>query len=284
MNFKNHSFVKPNLHRGSSIDTKSSSSSIESPDSTKFYVKKLNSGPASLQEMIAEREWDRLIKVLKVKPVFAKKKVIVPSFLNEWKGQAIVYPIHLACASPTVPLIVLGALLNAYPKGLHKKESIMTRNCLHIALRAGASEKVISYLIERCPTLACERDSQGRIPLHYACSSSCSVATIRELVSICPRSICAPDSRGWTSLHVAVSKLVNPEIPRFLVSVCPEAVTLETKAGSTPGKILSCCPTKNSTIYLLILQEIERDFLSCPSFENFYRKSIKTTPMQYSYV
>lgn len=284
MTFEDISFVKPNLHRGSSIDTKSSSSSLESDVSSTFYVKKLNSGPATLQEMIAEREWERAIRVLRVKPCFAKKKVTVPSFLNEWKGTAAIYPIHQACASPTVPLSVLDALLFAYPKGLRKKESVMKRNCLHIALRAGASEDVISYLIERCPTLACEQDSQGRIPLHYACSNSSSIAIIRKLVNVCPRSICATDIRGWTSLHVAVSKVVDPEVPRFLVSVCPDAVAIQTRAGSTPVKILYWCPTKNSPIYLSILQEVERDYFNCPVLDNYYQKSIKTTPMQYSYV
>ena len=146
------SFIHPKLIRRISNDSKGSSSSYESTFSTNSrFSFKLNSGPSTLQEIISEREWERAVKLLSVRGRLAKKKFIVPSFLHEWKGKAEIYPIHQACASPNVPLEVLDALLFAYPQGIQRKESIMDRNCLHIAIRACATDYVIEYLIDRYP-------------------------------------------------------------------------------------------------------------------------------------
>lgn len=146
-------FMHPKLIRRISNESKGSSSSYESTISTNTsrFSFKLNHGPSTLQEIISEREWERAIKLLNVRGRLAKKKFIVPSFLHEWKGKAEIYPIHQACASPTVPLEVLDALLFAFPQGIQKKESIMNRNCLHIAIRACATDYIVEYLIDRCP-------------------------------------------------------------------------------------------------------------------------------------
>jgi ankyrin repeat protein len=260
-------------------------SSIESTISTNRLEKKKDpNGPLSLNELISERKWERAIALVKVRSRFARKKITVPSFLNEWKGKAEVYPIHQAASSTSVPVELIDVLLFAYPEAIHKKESVMNRNCLHIALRAGAPEEVINYFIERYPHLAVEQDDSSRIPLHYACSNFASIATIRKLINICPQSICAPDKKGWTPLHVAVSKCTDPQVTRLMVSVCPDAVVKMTSAGSTPMMVTNLCPNINTEIFRSILDEVECELSRTPSVENFRFRAVKTTEIQDSLV
>lgn len=280
---------RPRLLRGASTDSRrSSSSSLESTTSIRTLIKKvkkvngnkvttkltkyeINEGPASLQEIIANRDWDRAIKLIRIRSNFAKKKSVVPCFLNEWKGMATIYPVHQACASPSVPVALIDSLLFAYPDAIKEKDSLMQRNCLHIALRSGASEVIAVYLLGRFPFLALEQDVHGRIPLHYACSNNCSMKLVRLLINACPQSVCAPDKRGWTPFHVVVSKQSSDiDIPRFMASVCPEVITMKTFAGSTPLNIIDQCPTYNSESYYGIIHDTECQLFQSPSFQITY--------------
>lgn len=215
--------------------------------------------------------------VIRVKGKYARKKFIVPCFLNEWKGKAEIYPIHQALSSPTAPFELIEALLFAYPEGVQKKESSMNRNCLHIAIRAGISTEIVTYLVDKYPSLVLAHDSQGRLPLHYAISNFAPIEVVRKLISVYPKSIMAPDTRGWTSVHVAVSKCVDPVVVRLLVSICPEAVTVNTKAGSNLLKIIELCPTANSDIFIDIILDAEEDYFQAPIHTNFRQLSIKTS-------
>lgn len=273
----------PRITRGISNESRNSSSSFGSTITVQRPHKTLER-PMSLQELISERQWDRAAHLIRVKSKYARKSFVVPSFLHEWRGQAEIYPLHQALSSPTVPLDFIEALIFAYPEALLKKESVMKRNCLHIAFRAGASDEIVMYLIENYPSLVCANDTQGRIPLHYAVSNFASIEVIRMLISVHPRSIMAPDVRGWTPLHVAVSKCTDPVIIRLLVSVCPEAVAAKTYAGSNASKILELCPSKNSSTFSEILLEEENKYFSSPIHQNIRRRSIKTTQIYDSFV
>lgn len=279
------SMYHPRLTRGNSNDSTktSSTSSIGSTFSVILDNKRLQGGP-SLQELIAERQWERAMYVISVKGRRARKRIVVPCFLNEWKGKAEIYPLHQALSSPSVPLELVDALIFAYPGALRKKESVMRRNCLHIALRAGVSEEIITYLIEKYPFLLHQTDSQGRIPLHYGVSNFASSEVIRKLISVCPRSIIAPDTRGWTSLHVGVSKCSDPVVIRLLVSECPESLVATTFAGSDPRKIIELCPSVNSEIFKSILLDAEKDYFDNPIHVNMRQLSIKTSELRDCFV
>mmetsp|Transcript_7007 Transcript_7007/g.8728 ORF Transcript_7007/g.8728 Transcript_7007/m.8728 type:complete len:305 (+) Transcript_7007:152-1066(+) len=276
------------LQREISIDSTysgssfSSFSSQESTISTNGFYKK--SKRESLKELISDRQWERSIDVVKCKSRVAKKKFIVPCFLNEYRGKAEIYPIHQALSSPSVPLELIDALLFAYPKGIHKKDSAMRRNCLHIALRAAVRDEVLIYLIEKYPSLVCEQDSQGRVPLHYATSNFASFEVIKKMVNICPKAIAAPDEKGWTPLHVAVSKSSNPEVVELFLAECPEAIGLRTNAGSNPLKIVELCPSVNSEFFVTILSDKGSEFERQPSFTNFREPAQKSTSIEDSYV
>jgi len=261
----------------------SSFSSCESTVSTNFgFMKKVKK--ESLKQLIAQREWDRCTDLVKCKGRIAKKKFIVPCFLNEWKGKAEIYPIHQALSSPSVPLELIDALLFAFPKGIHKRDSVMGRNCLHIALRAGVRDDVLIYLIEKYPSLVCQQDYKGRVPLHYGCSNFASLHIIRKMINICPKAAGAADEKGWTPLHVAVSKSSNPDIVDLIIAECPEAVGIKTRAGSNPIKIVELCPSNNSEVFLTILQDKVSEFERQPSFTNFREPAEKTTKIEDSFV
>ncbi len=276
----------PKLNRGyfNSTDSRTSStSSVGSTISVNCDFKRTN-GPLRLHELIAEREWDRALNVIRLKGRRAKKKFVVPCFLNEWKGKAEIYPLHQALSSPSVPFEVVEALIFAYPGALKKKESVMRRNCLHIALRSGVSDEIVNYLVEKYPFLVHESDTQGRIPLHYAVSNYASIDIIRKLIGVCPQSILAPDLRGWTSLHVGVSKCVDPMIIRLLISVCPASVGAKTFAGSNAMKIIELCPTANSEIFKGILLDGENDYFKEPIHMNIRQRSVRTTELRDCFV
>ena len=276
----------PRITRGISNESRNSASSFGSTITVQRRHKWLErlERPLSLKELISERQWDRAAHVIRVKSKYARKSFVVPCFLNEWKGQAEIYPLHQALSSPTVPFDFVEALIFAYPEALLKRETGMKRNCLHIALRAGVSYEIVLYLIEKYPSLVCANDTQGRIPLHYAVSNFASVEVVRKLISVHPRSIVAPDNRGWTSLHVAVSKCTDPVIVRLLVSVCPEAVAAKTFAGSYASKIVELCPSNNSSTFREILREEENKYFSSPIHKNIRQRSIKTTEINESFV
>ena len=273
------------LFRGRSTESLSSSTK---PKTTIYlrrsYSSKVNDETATLQELIADRQWQRAINLIRGKGRLAQKKFKVPAFMHEWKGEAEIYPIHQACSSPTVPLELIDTLLFAYPDGINKTESNMKRNCLHIAVRAGVADEIIEYFLSEYPSLVYKSDEEGRIPLHYAISNGCSNEIVRKMVSICPRSICAPDVRGWTPMHVAVGRETDPDIIRFMVSACPEAVLLRTNAGSTLSKVMNLSPTSFSDLYSHIITEAQCEISNSASYKGYRRRTIKMIPISENYV
>jgi len=278
---------RPHLKRTYTSSTRTSSvSSIESAqinnptNPSTFEIKQAWSKKLSIQQLISEDQWHAVITLLHSKCRVAKKRYVVPSFLNEWKGPVELLPIHQACSRPSVPVKVIETLLTAYPAAIHTTESGMKRNPLAIAVRSGASDEVISFLLEKYPQAAGEQDSHDRIPLHYACSNRRSGGIIRQLINQYPQSIRAPDKKGWTPLHVSVTKFMDPEIIRLMVSICPEALSMKTNTGHTALTLANLSTEDIHDDIEGILSQVGDEFEKLPTFANYRDAMVQPSPIE----
>jgi ankyrin repeat protein len=86
-------------------------------------------------------------------------------------------------------------------------------NCLQYACFAGASNDVISYLLQFDPKAVEMTDCTGQLALHAACCSpsntGVSLAVVHSLIRHYPRAVTMVDHKGRTPLHHACS---NPGI------------------------------------------------------------------------
>ena len=249
----------------------SDTSSFTSEGSS-FSNRSINEKSVSyLDQLIFDNCWEEASSFVKANAGHAKKERKAPQFMNT-AHDSVLLPIHLACAFSTVTLEFLEALIFANPASLKATESGNQRNCLHIAIKSGAQDTIISYLIEKYPGGLLIQDSMGRLPLHYAVSNHRSMSLISKIVSSYPNTVLAQDEFGWTSLHIAVSQCTPMSVIEFLISEGKEALTMITAKGRTPLHLACQVQNKNMDGVIKVLKKADNELCDIPEVRN-YRKA-----------
>lgn len=118
--------------------------------------------PSTLSKCIIADKWNDAITICRAQPEKAKIWGSRQGFFEGLKDSNVL-PLH-ECLVSNGPLELVHALIQAYPKGVHKKESSYQRLPLHCACRKNANPKVIQALLETYSEAALVADSLGRLP------------------------------------------------------------------------------------------------------------------------
>ena len=249
---------------------------------------------SSTQKLVGflfEENWSNVLQLIQAKPKLVRNRTLTRSFMNDGRTAQIL-PIHRACSMSLLPLDILESLVFAYPESLQKKETGLRRNCLQIAIRAGLSQDIIRYLLEKDHQAASYQDSLGRVALHYACLNrdTYSLNLIQELVQACPATVCATDKmNNYTPLHLAASFCQSVDMVRFLISTEPKSVLVVSKKGLSPLDLalstaessgLTSSSHQREIVKLLI--ETEEKYRKLPMFQNFEKASQKKLKLKTS--
>jgi hypothetical protein len=221
-----------------------------------------------LTRMITDGEWINALDFMKFNPSYGREPIVAHEFMGSYKD-SVVYPIHLALSCSDVPMEFILACISELPQSIKKKETGYNRNMLHIAVRAGVQDSIISYLIQLYPEACSEQDSLGRLPIHYAVSNLRSLSLIQELLAIYPEAVRAWDVSGWTPLHIAVSNSSSSELVNLLLTLAPEMITFKTNRGSTPMEIAINSDSSNKDEIVPILRQTEDVVWSQPAFKSY---------------
>jgi len=224
-------------------------------------------GKNVLLPLLINAEWKKAKKCVQADKSRARKWITAQSFTGNINKTEIL-PIHQACAISTVHLDIIEYLAFVYPESLLLCESGTLRTPLHVAMRARVSDRVIAFLMEKCPKAISTLDALGRIPLHYACSNQVSNVTVNRLIDVCPESVCASDNLGWTPLHVASSLYQTADVVEAMLCACPEAVCMRTNKGSSSIAVAQVNNSVAKDRICELLIEMEQRFQKMPAFRN----------------
>lgn len=246
-------------------DDRSNAGSFASYSSTAaLYAPHVN----TLARFIMNRDYPNAINFVQRDPDSARIRIIAHEFMGAFRTSQIL-PLHLALSQGDVPMELILALLNIYPEGILKTETGYRRNCLHIALKAYASDAIISYLIQQYPEACSQQDKLGRLPLHYAISNNHDISIIREILYVYPAAVKSWDNMGWGPLHVACQTFSSKELIELLLSLYPEAVLMVTQKGSTPRDVALSSEQNHKEELLPLLEKVESEFQKHPLIQNY---------------
>jgi hypothetical protein len=226
-----------------------------------------------LDQLIFDECWEEATALVRANGRHAMKLRKSPLFMNTL-GDSKLLPIHLACANPTVTFDFLESLLFSNPASIQARESGSNRLCLHIAVKCGVPDDIISYLVKTYPEGLTMQDSMGRLPLHSAISNHRSSALISEFISRYPRTVFAADGLGWSPLHVAAFKCSPISVIELILFQSIEVTTLTTLRGRTPLHVAVMSTNRNKESVIKILSKTERSLCQCPVVAN-YREAEK---------
>ncbi|GFH46138.1 hypothetical protein CTEN210_02612 [Chaetoceros tenuissimus] len=226
-------------------------------------------GSNYLFELMFYNRWDEATERVREKGHYGRKWKRLPQFMNcPEDSQAL--PIHYALSKADVPLSLIEALIFAYPESIQKRETANRRGCLHIAIKSGVKNEIISYLLKLHPEGARIIDGMGRVPLMYAISNGRSFSLISEIVKVCPEAVCSQDYSGWSPLHVVAGTLPKIPVAELLLSVSESIINMTTKQGSTPLIIAQENDTsKYREDIVQFLSKAQKSFERNPLVKNF---------------
>lgn len=92
-------------------------------------------------------------------------------------------------------LLVIDALIWAYPKGICTKDPFSGSLPLHLACRHSAPPELVKCVVMAYPTASRIEDMVGRLPLHMACLSGASRLTFIYLLKAFPHAVILKDDR-----------------------------------------------------------------------------------------
>ena len=130
---------------------------------------------------------------------------------------------------------LVSALVEACPSALGQTDRY-GRTPLHQAVEFGSSADVIEYLLEQRPQSAADADHIGRTALHCSCAYSASLDIVRLLCKFCPESVFQKDSRGRLPVHISCGQEDDGssiQVVRYLLELHPHSVQERTAKGST---------------------------------------------------
>jgi len=218
-----------------------------------------HSHKGDLHKAIMNNNWTEARTIVTSTSNSCHKQTVAPSFFGQISE---VLPIHQACASRTVPVDFLKALILANPESIMKAETGLDRIPLHIAVKSHLSDESIIFLLQYYPAGARKKDKLGRVPLHYALSNLLPLDVVRQLIEACPDAVAAVDNYDWTPLHVAANMSAPREIILMLLQERPELVANKTNGGSTPLKLATESNSIDKEAIVSILMEGEKKFRS----------------------
>ncbi len=189
----------------------------------------------SLVDAIVAEDWARVDKVLDVDATSAGQWAKVPCFVD-CRGASMVLPIHVA-SSMYVPPAVFRRIVEAYPAGVRERESGFGRLPLHLACRSDSSFDVVWSLVKAYDATLIP-DNMGRLALSYAVRFGASEDVISFLLSTNPLAAQRYDRAGWLPLHLALQNGSSPEIVKMLIDAFPAATTKTTATGMSPNSIM----------------------------------------------
>jgi len=144
-------------------------------------------------------------------------------------------PLHYA-AIKAATLPVVENLVRVYPAAAAQVDK-MNRPPLAEAIMKTkgpqASEEVILYLVEHCPSAAGIPDKDGDLPLHIALYNVSSLAVVRALLRAHPQAAQMPAPDGFLPLHLAVESNLHggaEEIVHEVLAAYPAAAELPGEA------------------------------------------------------
>jgi hypothetical protein len=76
-------------------------------------------------------------------------------------------------------------------------------NVLHVICRFQPPEEIVEFVLNKCPSLAQEKDARGRYPLHYASGHGSRSAVVKSLLSENAAATMQADNCGRLPLHLA---------------------------------------------------------------------------------
>ena len=173
-----------------------------------------------------------------------------------------------------VPLVVVQALVRAYPASLSKAESSYERLPLHCLCRKPHQHVLgtVQWMLQEYPHACLVPDALERLPLHYALSNGAPWSWIQALLLVQPKAAQGVDIRGFAPLHVACAHGASPAIIRLLLQAYPEAVWIQSKSGISirhclsPSSPTSGGKSRNDRRQILqMLQEARRRSRGPPS-------------------
>lgn len=130
-------------------------------------------------------------------------------------------PLHVAALAGDLEM--LQELMRANRTAIHDLD--MTSGCLLHAAVVGGSPEVVDFVLQQCPAMVDQRNSQGATPLHFAVKHG--YADIVRLLLSSGASPTAVTSAGLTVAHVAASmghveilQLVLPAAPQLARAAC----------------------------------------------------------------
>lgn len=161
--------------------------------------------PTLLYLHISDSDWYQTLHSIQDNPTQARIWVVKTE--NKGKrnqSQCRFLPLHSACAREP-PLVVVSALLEAYPEGAGKKDD--NGMCpLHYATANHASAEVVRVLINYYPQALFQRvESSGALPIHLAAQWGVSSISVMEHILENNNSLAAArDGDGLCPLEIAI--------------------------------------------------------------------------------
>mmetsp|Transcript_24577 Transcript_24577/g.29659 ORF Transcript_24577/g.29659 Transcript_24577/m.29659 type:complete len:267 (+) Transcript_24577:76-876(+) len=212
------------------------------------------SGANALCSAIIEQDWKSVMTLCQTNPEKAKSWRVNYGFYYNGEKNACLLPIHMISAL-NPPEDVLLSVINAYPKGIKKKDSFYGRAPIHIACLKRASVKTMGILLSYYCEGAAKRDKDGRIPLHYACSNQCTVDIVRLLLNAYPDAAKCFDMNGWLPIHVACNRGSSIEVIEALLTAFPESVLCMASRNLSPLMLAQSAEVRRDDIVSLLEME-----------------------------
>ncbi|KAJ8450629.1 hypothetical protein Cgig2_020266 [Carnegiea gigantea] len=175
---------------------------------------------------------------------FAENLLMIDPELTAFVNNSGETPLHLAIRYRVIDsdresvLYAMKLIITNSPGGISKVKSPPKES----------SEHTITLLLEKKPSVACMRDSDGLTPLlRAALFKTPDTSTIASILNYCPQSIEVCDSSGKTFFHLLTEHLHRDE---YLLSIQETIQSLKNHQdfeGNTPAHLA----VKNRNIFML---------------------------------
>jgi len=180
--------------------------------------------------LIGQEKWTEAHKRIKKHPKEARV----------WDEKEGILPIHLACWYADVPVKVIEALIDAYPKSLKLKTKKRSRLPIHDAVRLDSTInfEVVRVLLRYYRKGAAVLDYRGRTPLvsHLFYATKPCFKMVKMLTEAYPDAVCCCDNFKWYPLHYA-SGCANWKISQYLIELYPHSLQIKDNYGRTPRNV-----------------------------------------------
>lgn len=148
-------------------------------------------------------------------------------------------PIHWACGRKNVPVKVIEALIEVYPRSVEQKTKTLHQELpIHVSVRheySSINPDVVEVLLRHYKEGAAVGNLHGLTPLgsYLPYAFCCGLEITKMLVEANPDAVRIPDICLWYPLHYA-AKCGNWQILKYLIDLYPEALLKKSQHDETP--------------------------------------------------